>query len=83
MKECPPADAGAKPSNRRNEDQDYRNNERKQTEKFGSCEADEQTALLTVCCCRITQSALKKRTENVANTTSGEAGTNCCKTCTD
>ena len=33
-----------------NEDQDHRHDEGQQAEKFGCGEADEETALLAVCC---------------------------------
>src|SRR5690606_9630387 len=65
------------------EDQDHRNDERQQAEKFGSGEADEQATLLTVGCTRIAQSALKERTEDVTHADGGHAGTDGCKAGTD
>ena len=50
------------------EDQDHRNDERQQAEKLGSCEADEQAALLAVCGARVAQCALEERTEHVTHT---------------
>src|SRR3546814_6999286 len=47
-----------------NEDQDHRNDERQQTEKFGCGEADEQAALLTVSGGGVAQRAFEERTEN-------------------
>jgi hypothetical protein len=66
-----------------NEDQDHRNDEREQTQKFGSREADEEAALLAVGRSRIAKRALKERTKHITHTASGNAGTNCCETGTD
>ena len=60
-----------------------RDDEREQTEKFGSREADEEATLLAVSSRRIAQRALKERTEDVTNAASCEACTNCCETGTD
>ena len=57
------------------EDQDHGNDERQQAEKFGSGEADEQAALLTVASTRIAQSAFEERTEDVTNADRSHTGT--------
>jgi hypothetical protein len=70
-------------SSLRDEDQDHRNDERQQAEKFGSGEADEQAALLAVSGSWVAQCALKERTEHVAHAACGETRTNGGKTGTD
>jgi hypothetical protein len=57
------------------EDQDHRDDERQQAEKFGSGEADEQATLLAIGRTRVAQRALEERTENVTHADGGHAGT--------
>src|SRR3546814_13202830 len=68
-----------------NEDQDHRNDERQQTEKFGCGEADEQAALLTVSGGGVAQRAFEERTENVTHaecrSEERRAGKECVRTC--
>src|SRR3546814_14037279 len=66
-----------------NEDQDHRNDERQQTEKFGCGEADEQAALLTVSGGGVAQRACEERTENITHAERGHASANRGQTCTD
>jgi hypothetical protein len=65
------------------ENQDHRDDEREQTEKFGSREADEQTALLAISGGWIAERALKERTKHISHTTCGNACANCGETGTD
>ena len=77
----------AAPPNSRNglgdEDQDHRDDERQQTEKFGSGEADEQAALLTVGSAGVAQRAFVELTKDVTHANRGHTGTDCCKACAD
>src|SRR3546814_10676498 len=56
-----------------NEDQDHRNDERQQTEKFGCGEDDEQAALLPVSGGGVAQRAFEARTENITHAERGHA----------
>ena len=58
------------------EDQDHRDDEGQQAEKFGCGEADEQAALLAVCGTRVAQRAFEILGEDVTDTQRGETGTN-------
>src|SRR3546814_12399647 len=66
-----------------NEDQDHRNDERQQTEKFGCGEADEQASLLTVSGGGVAQRAFADRTDNLTHAERGPATANRGPTCTD
>src|SRR3546814_14537185 len=66
-----------------NEDQDHRNDERQQTEKFGCGEADEQAALLTVSGGGVAQRAFEERTDNITHAERGHASANRGQPCPD